>query len=136
MAKKQGDKMLIVDTNKPEGIWTGGENNRFLATFITPILYEYVEGLSVGMVIVPPETDSGLHEHKKAQEIWYVIEGKGEIQIGDEIKEIEPGSLVYSPPETKHRLINHSPDKSLKALLILCPDGDEKNILDKMNRTI
>ncbi len=124
--------MLIVNTNKPVGIWTGGENNRFLATFITPLLYDLVEGLSVGMVIVPPNTDGGLHGHEKAQEIWYIVEGNGKMQIGDEIADIKPGDLVYGPKNVKHQIINDRNDGMLKAILILCPHGDEKNIVDRL----
>lgn len=124
--------MLMIDTNKPRGIWTGGENNRFLCTFLTPFLHEPIEGLSVGMVIVPPNTYGGLHEHDKAQEIWYVVEGKGKIQIGDEVRDIAPGCLVYGPKQVRHQIINDQAEGDLKALLILCPGGDEKNIVDNL----
>lgn len=124
--------MLLIDTNKPIGTWTGGENNRFLTTFITPLLYDYVEGLSVGMVILPPKTFGGLHQHAAAQEIWYVVEGTGKLQVGDEVKDIKPGDLIYGPKQVQHQIINDQEEGTLKAILILCPYGDEKNIIEKL----
>lgn len=127
--------MLLVDTNDPIGIWVSGPHRRFLTTFITPILNKEVTGLSVGMVIVPPNTFGGLHQHEKAQEIWYILEGNGQIQIGEEIREVRAGYLAYSPPQVKHQIINNQSAGDLKALLILCPAGDEKAILDELART-
>ena len=124
--------MLIVDTTKPVGMWTGGENNRFLTTFLTPLLYSEINGFSVGMVIVPPHANAGLHSHALAQEVWYVLEGCGKVRIGEETRYIKPGDLIYGPAGVPHALINDRGDADLKALLMLCPGGDEKNILDRL----
>jgi mannose-6-phosphate isomerase-like protein (cupin superfamily) len=70
-----------------------------------------------------------MHDHREAQEIWYVLEGEGQMQVGDEICDIAPGDLVYGPKQVMHQIINNRDEKDLKALLILCPGGDEENVV-------
>ena len=73
-----------------------------------------------------------MHSHREAQEIWYVLEGEGQMQVGDEICDIAPGDLIYGPEQVMHQIINNRDEKDLKALLILCPGGDEKNVLEAL----
>lgn len=124
--------MIIIDVHKAKGIWTKGASGRFLTSMISPGLQKEIKGLSIGMVIVPPGTKGGRHSHQEAQEFWYVIEGKGRIQIGEEEGDIRPGHLIYGPAKTDHQIINDSEDEYLKALLILCPAGDEAPILKEL----
>ena len=116
-------------------MWTEGANRRFLTSMLSPGLQPDVQGLSIGMVMVPPNTEGGVHSHEEAQEFWYIIEGSGKIQIGDEECDIRAGQLIYGPPKVKHQIINTSNDKNLKALLILCPAGDEAPILEELKKT-
>lgn len=124
--------MIVVHTEQELGIWTGGENNRFLQTFINSSAYPQVHGCSVGMVIVPPETEGGLHSHREAQEIWYIISGKGRMQIGDEWSDIAPGDVIYGPEHVPHQIVNNQREGDLKALLVLCPGGDEQSIIEAL----
>lgn len=39
-------------------------------------------------------------------EYWFVLEGSGIMQVGDEAKRIEVGELIYTPPNTPHMLLN------------------------------
>ncbi|MBI4244182.1 MAG: cupin domain-containing protein [Planctomycetes bacterium] len=126
--------MIIIDINKVKGMWTKGINKKFLTSMLSPGLQD-VKGLSIGMVIVPPKTEGGLHSHEEAQEFWYIIDGKGRIQIGEEECNIRAGQLIYGPPNVKHQIINDSNDRYLRALLILCPPGDESPILEELKRT-
>jgi len=124
--------MLTADTGTPHyHYWTGGEHNRFLTSFFSPVLQEEIRGFSIGMVILPPHSSSDLHTHEKTCETWYVVSGTGRITIGDETAELYPGLLIYGPPGVAHQLFNDSIDTVLKALLILNPDGDEREVLQK-----
>ena len=122
--------MITADTNPPKyHWWTGGEHNRFLTSFFSPALQDEIEGFSIGMVIVPPNSSSEVHQHEKTRESWYIVEGTGKIKIGAETENLYPGLLVYGPPGVPHQILNDSIDKVLKALLILNPDGDELGVL-------
>lgn len=53
------------------------------------------------------------HLHKDVEEVYYILEGKGEMRIGDERKLVGAGDVIYIPPEKIHTLI-HVGEKTLR----------------------
>ena len=47
--------------------------------------------------------DGKKHYHKRSTETYYVLEGKGKLELDGEIVELEPGTAVLIPPGTRHR---------------------------------
>ena len=47
--------------------------------------------------------DSKKHYHKKTTEIYYILEGSGVIEIGDEQVEVRPGATLLIKKGTPHR---------------------------------
>ncbi len=47
--------------------------------------------------------DSQKHFHKKTTEIYYILEGQGFLEIGDDLVELKPGTTVLIHPGTPHR---------------------------------
>jgi mannose-6-phosphate isomerase-like protein (cupin superfamily) len=47
--------------------------------------------------------DGKKHYHKKAMESYYVLEGKGKMELDDDLIDLEPGTLVLIPPGVRHR---------------------------------
>ena len=47
--------------------------------------------------------DGTKHYHKRATEIYYVLEGKGKLEIDDDVIDLAPGILVLIPPGVRHR---------------------------------
>ncbi|AKS33842.1 hypothetical protein AFA91_20325 [Mycolicibacterium goodii] len=43
--------------------------------------------------------------HHPTHEYWFVIEGRGVMQVADEARVIEVGDLIYTPPNTPHQVI-------------------------------
>lgn len=43
------------------------------------------------------------HSHP-THEYYYVIEGHGIIEVGDESREVEPYDLIYTPPDVPHAM--------------------------------
>jgi len=52
--------------------------------------------------------DSVKHYHKKCTEVYYILEGRGKMELNDDVIEVEPGTIVYIEPYTAHRL--YSPE--------------------------
>ncbi len=52
----------------------------------------------------------------------YVLEGKGELQIGDEVFPLSKGSYAYVPENTLHQFRNTS-DETLKFICIVVEKG-------------
>lgn len=48
-------------------------------------------------------TDAKLHYHAKTDEIYYVIDGQGTMQLDDERIELHKGVVVYVPRGVKHK---------------------------------
>ena len=48
--------------------------------------------------------DSVKHYHKQCTEVYYILEGRGKMEMnGDEI-DVSPGMVLYIEPGTRHRL--------------------------------
>lgn len=99
--------------------------NRTLRVLLSPSRAEAAPGVAFGAVEVGPNQVSPPHSHDVEQEAWYVISGRGTIRVGDTVVEVEPGTVVVSPPRVEHQLTNPGPDV-LKALFIFSPAGPEE----------
>src|SRR5205823_5230179 len=49
-------------------------------------------------------TDSVKHYHKECTELYYILDGTGELELGDDVVAVAPGTLVVIEPYTPHRL--------------------------------
>ena len=48
--------------------------------------------------------DSVKHFHKACTEVYYILEGRGKMELNDDVIDVEPGMVVYIEPYTRHRL--------------------------------
>ncbi|MBL8799304.1 MAG: cupin domain-containing protein [Planctomycetia bacterium] len=48
--------------------------------------------------------DSVKHYHKECTEVYYILQGRGKMELHDDVIDVEPGMLVYIEPHTPHRL--------------------------------
>src|ERR1041384_7071065 len=46
------------------------------------------------------------HAHQTIEEIYYIVEGRGLMTVGDEQKEVRAGDAVFIPPYHRHTLKN------------------------------
>jgi len=53
-------------------------------------------------------TDSIKHYHRETTEVYYILEGRGKMELNDDVIDVEPGMIIYIEPFTAHRLV--SPD--------------------------
>lgn len=47
--------------------------------------------------------DGVKHYHKQSTEVYYVLEGKGKLELDQEVVDLEPGVTVFIPPGVRHR---------------------------------
>lgn len=57
--------------------------------------------------------------------VFYLLEGKGIVEIGDERKEVGPDTLIESPAKIPHRWLNEG-DEIVRILVIKTPRPEEK----------
>lgn len=77
--------------------------------------------LGYNVTIVPPNKRAfPFHNHRVNEEMFFVLEGSGQIRIGSEQYPIQQGDFIACPPggaELAHQIINTS-DKDLKYLAV------------------
>jgi len=78
------------------------------------IYFDAPEGsamLSIGAAEVDPGKEIPVHRHRVGdryvEEGFYVLEGSGEVRVGDEVRKLAPGSFcVMSPADGFHSIRN------------------------------
>jgi mannose-6-phosphate isomerase-like protein (cupin superfamily) len=75
----------------------------------------------VFVVILEPGEAPPLHVHHDAEQIFYVMEGNGLLQIGESAERypVKPGDVVRISPGTHHRIFCDG-DKPLRYLSVDC----------------
>ena len=125
-------KGKAINIWEPPGYRTPPPDDRVLKVFLTPQRNE-VERFAVGLMELGPAKNSGLHMHEEAEEVWYVVSGRGLVQLGDDLEPVQSGTIVYGPAGVPHQFINDS-DSELVAIWYISPAGDEAFILEALSR--
>jgi mannose-1-phosphate guanylyltransferase/mannose-6-phosphate isomerase len=60
------------------------------------------------IITIFPNSELSLQEHKKREEHWVVIKGKGKVVLGESDINVYPGKYIYIPKGCKHQMINNS----------------------------
>lgn len=79
------------------------------------------ETSEVFIVVLEPGEAPPLHAHHDTEQIFYVLEGRGWLQIGESAERhaVKPGDVVRIPPHTPHRIFCDG-DKLLRYLSVDC----------------
>lgn len=59
------------------------------------------EEMEVGLLTYPPNTEAKMHAHPNEQ-FMVVLKGRGKWTVGDEVKVLGPGEVVYNPANVPH----------------------------------
>jgi quercetin dioxygenase-like cupin family protein len=71
-----------------------------------PDLMRSLRGVS--RITLPPGESNRQHSHPDEEQIYIVLRGRGEVQVGDEREPAEAGDVVYLPPDVIHGFTNTS----------------------------
>ncbi|MDD5686763.1 MAG: cupin domain-containing protein [Elusimicrobia bacterium] len=74
---------------------------------------------SLAHAVLKPGKTSQPHK-LKTSEVYYILEGKGKMHIGNESKDVFPSQAIYIPPNTK-QYIKNTGKTDLKFLCIVDP---------------
>ncbi len=74
------------------------------------------ERLSLALAVVGAGESTRRHLHRRSEEIYYVLGGRGVVHVGGEKAEVEAGDAVLIPPGTPHFAVNTGEEE----LVILC----------------
>jgi mannose-6-phosphate isomerase-like protein (cupin superfamily) len=70
--------------------------------------------LAAGLVILPPnQAQPDTSQHEATEEVYYVVQGHGLLELGRDTYEVRGGTVIYVPPATSHRMINTDDSEEL-----------------------
>lgn len=84
--------------------------NRPWGYYKSTILTSHAQGK---IITVFPNSELSLQEHKKREEHWVIIKGKGKVVLGESLIDVYPGKYIYIPKGCKHQIINNSDENIL-----------------------
>ena len=74
--------------------------------------------LSLGLYVLPAGDADPQQPHTE-DEIYYVVSGKARLQVGDEDREVKPGTVIFVETAEQHRF--HSITETLTLLVVFAP---------------
>ncbi|MCG7845035.1 MAG: cupin domain-containing protein [Methanomassiliicoccales archaeon] len=82
------------------------------------MVYDHDHGQAVVISLKPGET---LKKHVTPVDVFfYVLEGTGKVEVGDELREVTKDTIVESPAKVPHRLFNDS-EAEFRFLVVKMP---------------
>jgi mannose-6-phosphate isomerase-like protein (cupin superfamily) len=81
-----------------------------------------VTAFGVNAVVMPPGFDGFLHYHDTQDELYFVHAGTARFEVGDEVRELGPGSVVHVESTTPRKFSNAGED-DLVVLVVGGKDG-------------
>lgn len=121
--------MIIVRSNQVKSYITPAPHKRELKVLISPSMQKEVEGLAVGMTILPPGEESSFHSHDQECETWIIVSGEGEVRVGEERELVGPETVIFLKRNIKHQIINTG-NVPLRMFWAYTPPGAEKSVLE------
>jgi len=82
--------------------------------------------LTVTEVVLEPGGFQKTHSHAPEQ-VYFLLEGRGVMQVGDEKRVVREGECVFVPPGEEHGIVNPGPER-LRYLSAAAPSFSEKEL--------
>ena len=95
--------MFITDLERCEEITAGDDTT--LREILNPAKAGRLLGYSIAHTKVKPGKTSYAHS-LKSSEVYYIIEGEGEMQIDDEKEPVSARYAIYIPPDSIQKILN------------------------------
>ncbi len=67
--------------------------------------------LAITWVEGEPGSEQPLHRHPENEQVYVIVNGLGVMTVGDETREVGPGTMVLVPPDTLHSIRNVGENK-------------------------
>ena len=88
------------------------DNNKLYLEFLK------VPDLSMGLYVLPAGGTDPQSPHAE-DEVYYVVSGRAKINVADEDRDLQGGSIVYVAKNVEHRF--HSIDEELTVIVFFAP---------------
>ena len=100
-----------------------GSPDAYLGSAIAPISSVLgAEKLGYNLTVVPPGKSAfPFHNHFGNEEMFYILEGSGELRYGNDRYPLRAGDIIACPcggPDRAHQIINNSASETLRFLAV------------------
>ncbi len=72
---------------------------------------------SFSRVLIKPGTTNQMHVHKDQEQVYFVLQGGGIIQVGEETRRVRAGDAIFLPAGIPHGYVNDT--EKLTILLMI-----------------
>ncbi len=125
--------MEITDLPQMDGrVFPAGRRTRNLVGGVAPI---QAANFSMGYVVLEPNGGQVPWHNHVQEEVYFVLEGAGEMCVGTERQTLVAGQAVYIPTEVFHQLTNTG-DVPIKMLYCYGPAGDVAHWKQELEGTL
>ena len=67
------------------------------------------DDMLAGVMRYKPNVASPYHYHEVCEHFYFIIEGNAQVETPEGIHPVGPGTMIFIPPEQKHRLRSLTP---------------------------
>ncbi len=125
--------MIIADLAEIAGrTYPARRRTKNLAGGLSPI---QAANFAMGHVTLEPEGGQVPWHNQEQEELYFVIEGEGEMCLGDERRELRTGQAVYIPPRVFHQITNTG-SRPLRMIYVYAPGGDVAHWRQELDGTL
>ena len=125
--------MIVADLEKIEGrTYPARRRTRNLVGGASPI---QAQNFCMGMVVLEANGGQVPWHNQEQEEVYFVVEGTGEMCLGEERREVTSGQMVYIPPGIFHQLTNVG-ETPLRVIYCYGPAGDVAHWRQELDGTL
>lgn len=125
--------MIVADLEEIEGrSYPAKRRTQNLVGGLSPIS---ASNFCMGYVTLEPEGGQVPWHNQDQEEIYFIVEGEGEMCLGEEIRSVKSGQAVFIPPGVYHQLTNTGMEQMI---MIYCysPAGDVAHWRQELSGTL
>ncbi len=125
--------MIIADLNKTEGRrYPARRRTQNLVGGVSPIQAKH---FCIGNVTLEPRGGQVSWHNQEQEEVYFIVEGTGEMCLGQERQTLSTGQAVYIPSGVFHQLTNVG-DQPLHMIYCYGPAGDVAHWRQELDGTL
>jgi len=125
--------MIIADLSRIAGrTYPARRRTQNVAGGVSPI---HPQHFNVGLVTLEPRGGQVPWHNQRQEEIYFVLEGAGEMCLGTERRTLTAGQAVFIPPGEFHQLTNIG-ETPLKMIYVYGPAGDVAHWKQELDGTL
>ncbi|HEY3454910.1 MAG TPA: cupin domain-containing protein [Bryobacteraceae bacterium] len=125
--------MIIADLNEIAGrTYPARRRTQNLVGGASPI---QAKNFSLGNVTLEPHGGQVPWHNQEQEEIYFIVEGTGEMCLGEEKHAVKAGQAVFIPPRVFHQLTNTG-DTPMRMIYCYGPAGDVAHWRQELEGTL